>query len=142
MKIITLANGDLVTIKQKPWWLFWLGSNFTITLSPYVYTTDSIYANEDMDVLVHENVHLHQQAEMGKWKFYLKYIFSRDFRYQVEFDAYLTEFKWCVDHDRAFDISFVSSMLSSFGYLWCVSGRKATADFIAAMKTYIRQPTP
>ncbi len=140
MKTITLANGDLVTIKQKPWWLFWLGKYYTITLSPYVYTPDTTYENEDMDVLVHENIHLHQQSDMGKWKFYFNYVFSREFRYQSEFSAYTTQLKWYVDSGTRVNmpsqIDVIGNMLSSANYLWCVSKERSVKEMTDMMVAY------
>ena len=138
MKNVIVPGGETIVIQQKPWWLFWLGSNFTITLSPYVYTPDDVYMNEKdyTDIMVHENVHLHQQEDTGKWVFYLKYLFSSKFRYDMEFAAYMTQFKWYLDNNRGFDIGYVCDMLSSVDYMWCVSRDRAFNEFSAAIEEY------
>ena len=39
-------------------------------------------------LLAHEMVHIKQQKREGVLKYLFKYVFSRDFRYKVEFEAY------------------------------------------------------
>lgn len=50
---------------------------------------DNIYSKKRLpnDMLVHEMVHLRQQKK-GKWKHLFKYILSKRFRFDVEFEAY------------------------------------------------------
>ena len=129
------VTGEEVSVSTQPWWLCWLPTGYTITLSPNIYTTDELLAGPPSDlndIIVHENVHLHQQAP-GRFKFFFKYVFSRSFRYQAEFEAYCKQFQYYIDTNRPLlvDMWIIDTVeaLSSSNYLWCVSKDKALADF-------------
>jgi len=139
---VTLLDGEQVTFKGYPWWLFWLPAGYTITLSPNIYTDSSRFGTDPQSItdLVytgqHEIVHVRQQAAMGRWKFFLKYVFSRNFRYSQELPAYIAQFQWELDTHRpvtASNIKEVAAALSSWTYLWCVSEDKAIADITAGV---------
>jgi len=118
--------------------MFWLIPGYTITLSPNVYTpADNFTPEREINlfyICVHEHIHLGQQAAIGKWKFYFRYLTSRAFRYQMEFEAYLAEFKQQAADRRTPNVESVAENLASFGYFWCVKKEKAVADFTAALK--------
>lgn len=135
-KVVKIPGGE-VSVQSRPWWLFWLLPGYTITLYPNVYTSDNNLTPEReinlFYICVHEAVHLKQQAALGKWKFYFRYIFSRSFRYAMELEAYTAEFKQQIADRRSPNIESVAENLASFGYLWCVSKKKAVDDFSAAL---------
>lgn len=136
---VVMHDGTVVVVKERPWWLFWLLPGFRITLSPYVYVPKEVLSSpvDLMDTCVHEQVHLQQQST-GKWKFYMRYIFSRKFRYASELAAYTTEFQHYIDQRRDGNIRQLieqaATNLSSFPYLWCVKKESAIADFNTHLK--------
>ena len=141
-KIVTLPNGELVPVLPRSWWLFWLPTGFSITLSPNVYVPanhlEGGYETTLMNILVHENVHLHQQT-LGKSKFYWKYITSRSFRYACELEAYTTQYQYYMtqknySYNMDSIIENTATMLSSSNYFWCVSKAKALNDLTIALK--------
>lgn len=138
MKQLELPSGKLVSIATRPWWLFWVMPGYTITLSPMIYTTKELYnkCESRMDIWVHEGIHLRQQSAIGKWKFYWQYATNRSFRYRMEFEAYLTQFKFEISERRNPNVQGVAEALSSVGYLWCVKKEKAIADFTTALTDY------
>lgn len=136
-KEVITPKGDKVIIKSRPWHMIWLLPGFTITLSPYVYTPANNFTEERkvnlFYVAVHEAVHLRQQKEVGKWKFYWKYLTNRSFRYQMEFEAYLEEFQQNIAERRKPRLESTAKLLSSFPYFWCVKEEVALSDFKKAL---------
>lgn len=141
MRVVTLPNGMTVTVGTRTWLLFWLSSGYTITLYPNIYTTNATFNDPEgnMDVLMHESVHLNQQAS-SPFGFYLKYVFSRSFRYKAEFEAYLYQLKYYLDAgirvNMPSQIEVIANMLSSANYLWCVSKDQAVKDLTEAIVAY------
>ena len=135
--ILTLPNGVSVTLKPKPWWLFWVARGYTITLSPTIYTEQYMIdtPGANMDVWMHESVHLKQQASNPFW-FYLKYAFSRKFRYESELEAYTYQLHYYQSLGLSGlegQVEYMASILSSVNYVWCVSKDKALKDLTAAI---------
>ena len=139
---VKIKSGEEVTFTSYPWWLFWLASGYTITLSPKIYTDSSYFGTEQskIDDLVftaeHEIIHVRQQIAVGRWKFFFKYLFSRSFRYNSELPAYIAGLTAERNANRdvnASVIAGVASDLSSWTYLWCVNKNKAIADLTAGL---------
>jgi len=140
-KIVTLPNDGTripktVLVSTRPWWLFWLLPGYTITLYPSIYTSKKYFSVHNHNLLrsicVHEAVHLRQQ-EPSKFNFYVNYIFSRQFRYKAEFEAYLEEFKFQMSEKNTPSIEAIADNLASIGYFWCVNKDKAIRDFRTAL---------
>ena len=126
-----------VDVKPRPWWLFWVMPGYSITLYPYVYTpkmniTDPSRADRLMSICIHEAVHLEQQAP-SKFMFYLKYLYSKKFRYASEFEAYMAEFRVLMQARCTPNIEGIAANLASAGYLWCVKKEVAIRDFTSAL---------
>lgn len=134
---ILIPGGVTVTIKTKPWWLFWLLNGYTITLYPNIYTPRDNFTPNNASFLfytaVHENVHLNQQKALGKWKFYWAYLTSKKFRYAMELEAYSTQYKQEKSDGRNPNYMFAVDALSGFPYFWCVDRKTAIDDFRKAL---------
>lgn len=66
---------------------------FKITEDTVIAYGNCIYTNKDLhkDVLVHELVHLEQQKKYGLSTFTKKYLTDKNFRLQVEKEAYIAQ---------------------------------------------------
>jgi len=49
-------------IKERTWWLFWVGKGRWITLNPYIYYPKGINPEQYPAIIAHERIHLIQQA--------------------------------------------------------------------------------
>jgi len=75
-------------LKERTWWLFWLGENTWITLSPNIYYPKGIDVNRYPHVIAHEKVHIRQQSQGSYLGWMWKYLTSKSFRLQQEAEAY------------------------------------------------------
>lgn len=78
-------------------------------------------------VLAHEAVHIEQQKRDG-WRFYIRYIFSGDWRAKYEAEAY------AVNASGEIGIEYYAKILSGSLYLWPCSFERAKeliAHFLA-----------
>lgn len=71
-------------------------------------------------LLQHELVHVRQQVWDGKWRFFLRYIFSGKWRLKYEAEAYTTNIR-----NGSLTESEAANLLSSSMYLWCASRNEA-----------------
>lgn len=135
MRQVQLPDGHVIKVLPKPWWLFWLPSDFCITIDPYIYLPKKLYDDpvSRLDIMIHEHVHLVQQQD-HPFKFYLKYVFSKSFRYEAELQAYSVQLRylsWKLGTDL--DYSGIAKDLSSWRYLWCQSYDKVMSDLKKAL---------
>jgi hypothetical protein len=64
--------------------------NFSFTLNPFIFISKK---SDTPATMVHEEKHIEQQAKTGLIKFLWKYFTDKDYRYQVELEAYAAEIK-------------------------------------------------
>lgn len=76
-----------MSIKPRPWWLFFLGSRYWVTISPHIYHPKGVNPSLWPSVIEHETQYLGQQSRIGLVKFLWRYIWSRQFRYDMEIPA-------------------------------------------------------
>lgn len=76
-----------MSIKPRPWWLFFLGSRYWVTISPHIYHPKGVNPDLWPSIIEHETQHLGQQARIGLFRFLWRYVWSRNFRYQMEIPA-------------------------------------------------------
>ena len=125
-------------LKQHPWWLFWLPSRFWITLSPNIYYPKGENPNYYPAIIAHESVHLKQQSSGNLLKWYLKYVFSRKFRLQMEAEAYAVEVKYQLEAfpwDPAFSdrvLVCAARSLAKWSYMWAAKSQEAAEAAIRA----------
>lgn len=84
---------------------------------------DTIYCRNTLspDVIAHEEVHLRQQAKIGKDVWWRRYLDDADFRLSQEKEAYIAQSKWykknVKDRELRFQcIDFIARDLSSSMY--------------------------
>lgn len=60
----------------------------------------SFYGRMDQDLLVHELVHVKQHAAYpgGPEAWWARYLEDKDFRMEMELEAYRTQYAWCKEH--------------------------------------------
>jgi hypothetical protein len=63
-----------------PWLPFGLHG---LALRPFVF-----YKRGHESIIKHEMIHIAQQKSFGLMRYCWKYVFNKDFRYQMEFEAY------------------------------------------------------
>lgn len=76
-----------MNIKPRPWWLFFLGRDYWVTISPNVYHPKGVNPGLWPAIIEHETAHIWQQARYGLLRFLWRYIWSRQFRYDMEIEA-------------------------------------------------------
>lgn len=74
-------------IKPRPWWLFFIGSDFWVTIAPHIYHPRRTNPSLWPATVIHEETHIRQQEAMGLWKWLCKYSTSRTFRFSQEVEA-------------------------------------------------------
>jgi hypothetical protein len=120
-------------LKPHTWWLFWLPRNFWITISPNIYYPKGIDPKRYPEIIAHETVHLKQQST-GKYKWILKYIFSRQFRLAMEAEAIAKELQYDNLHFNPSvapqSLASYGEALSSWNYLWAAKSKQAAIDAI------------
>lgn len=72
-------------------------------------------------LIIHEVVHLERQKKMDNWKYILKYIFRRSFRFNEELLAYSAQMTYIKKHNLEFDVARYADSLSKIYYLWSTS---------------------
>lgn len=84
-------------IKNKTWiWnlSFFAGTGVSTAWGDTIYLAKGLDPELNREVINHEEIHLRQQKEIGKWKFLFKYLFCwplfwNQFRYDMEWEAYV-----------------------------------------------------
>lgn len=100
---------------------------------PKVYLPQKIYLNLKskkpskpyVALLLHEQMHIRRQKEIGWFLWYLKYLLFHKFRYEEEIKATIEEMKYLKRNKRYFDTSRRARHFSSYLYLWCCSYNEA-----------------
>jgi hypothetical protein len=98
---------------------------------PYIFIPESINKKlkesdtETLSILEHEKTHLKRMKEYGVFKWYLHYIFNKEFRLNEEVIAYKEQFKVFKKYDIEFDIDKYANILSSKVYLKMIDENKA-----------------
>ena len=64
--------------------------NFSFTCKPFIFISKK---SDNIHTTVHEERHIVQQEEQGLLKFLWKYYTDKEFRYQMELQAYAAEIK-------------------------------------------------
>ena len=78
-------------IKSKPWWLRrFVSDDMSVTLSPHIYLSDVVYANQAgyLPIIEHEKLHLKQQAGLGLLRWMYRYATNKAFVLDQETRAY------------------------------------------------------
>lgn len=82
-------------IKKAKWWKLvpFAGDHTATTLFGRIYVPEKLYPLSENDPLyIHELTHIRQQEKYGPL-FYVKYTLSKDFRLEVEAEAYANQVK-------------------------------------------------
>ncbi|HWA52240.1 MAG TPA: hypothetical protein VG895_04250 [Patescibacteria group bacterium] len=123
-----------VKIKTFPWTALPLLGKYTAhAIYPNIYIPKNIYENlksknpnpEYVSVLLHEQTHIKRQKQAGWFIWGLKYCFSRNFRFNEEFEAIKTQIKYLKSKNMKFDTARRAKYLSGPLYLWCISYKEA-----------------
>jgi hypothetical protein len=114
----------------KPKFLKFLGLiyNSAQVIYPYIIIPESLNKKSDpesLSILEHEKSHLKRMKEYGVFKWYLGYLFNKDFRLNEELYAYKRQFGFLKKYNIAFDIDKYSKILSSVIYLKMIDENKA-----------------
>lgn len=120
-------------LKPKPWYIP-IPSYFWITITPHIYHPKGIDPNQFPNIIAHENIHLSQQAIGNKYLWYLKYIFSRSFRLNMEARAIAAE----LDYDNLHNNTDAArrglegyvDALTSINYTWAASSKDIARKMI------------
>lgn len=79
-------------------------------------------------LLIHEETHRNRQKKMGWFKFGIKYIFDKRFRFNEELLAVKEGMKYLKKNNIAFDFEKNAKHLSGWLYLWPVSKNYAKEE--------------
>lgn len=115
-------------IRRKPRWLFFTGSNMWVTIYPHVYKPNGVPIV--VSILAHESIHFERQKEMGKWKWLLRYCFSKKFRLNEEVVAFIEEISYIPEYCREAAVNRFATQLSSRAYCWAAKDKAAAAELI------------
>lgn len=110
-----------------------LSKNSAHALYPYIYIPQWLYEelkkkNPDpyaIASLMHEQVHIRRQKEIGFLKFGILYLISRKFRFEEELLAIREQMKYLKKMGKEFDIEQRAKQLSGSMYLWSSSYSEA-----------------
>ena len=104
-------------LEPRPWWLFWLGKDRWLTLSPTIYHPANINPQGLPALVAHEETHLRQQSQR-KAVWLLRYLLQPSFRLSQEAEAIAVEVSHYTQEQAAWVISWYAQALSSHLYLW------------------------
>jgi hypothetical protein len=83
---------DGFNLRPKPLWLRSVTKPWQwVALDPNVYHPPMLDPLDYPAIIEHEKVHLSQQREMGKYAWFFRYIFSKNFRLAQELEPIVTE---------------------------------------------------
>ena len=101
---------------------FWFGAIAT-TVSPFVFINkkwlDQAHPEEVYVLKQHETVHILQQKQHGLLRFLWRYVTSKEYRFIVEYYAYLYDLKHLIDdleYDNYTAAGMIATVMSSATY--------------------------
>jgi hypothetical protein len=104
-------------LKTKPFWLSpFVGNLVWVTIYPNIYYPEGINPNLEPEIIAHENVHLKQQNDYGKWRWLWRYLTSKSFRLDQEAKAIAVEILHRQADMRDQYISWYANMLAGKNY--------------------------
>lgn len=118
-------------VKPKFFKFLGLVYNSVQVIYPYIIIPKSLNQKlkesdlESLSILEHEKTHLERMKEYGVFKWYLYYIFNKEFRLNEEVIAYKEQFEVLRKYDIEIDIDKYSNILSSKVYLKMIDKNKA-----------------
>ncbi len=126
-------------VRKKPYvieLLPWIGRGTSTALYPYVYLSRKAYdnilsANPDpysMSVLLHEQEHLKRAKKYGVLKWYVNYLFNRDFRFKEELAALKPQLGYVKSRGLTFNLELKARSLSGWLYFKPVSFDEALTE--------------
>lgn len=109
----------LPDLKPLPRWVSrLLPSGTWVTLSPTIYHPRDVDPAAYPHVILHEHVHLRQQASGLLW-WLLQYVLSRKFRLEAEAEAYAVEIKSLPEEAQPARLAEATQLLSGVLYFRC-----------------------
>jgi hypothetical protein len=79
-------------LTPKPWWLKIATKDWQwVAIDPKIYHPPHIDPLSRHAIIEHEKIHLHQQREMGKFKWLFRYAISKKFRLDQELEPIVVE---------------------------------------------------
>lgn len=125
-------------LKNRPWWLFIFPRYFWVTITPHIYHPKGINPEIYPEVVAHETTHLTQQANGNTLLWFLKYLFIRSFRLEMEAHAISVELAYDREHFKPIvatvSLQEYSIALSSWRYMWAASSPAIARDNILKYK--------
>ncbi len=79
-------------IRVKPWWLRLITKPWQwVTIWPHIYRPSDRLPEHYPAIVIHEQVHLAQQASVNRWRWIWTYLMNRRFRLEMEARAIAAE---------------------------------------------------
>lgn len=118
-------------LKEKPWWLkIFVPRNAWVTIYPHVYYPENDNPTLEVEIVIHENVHLKQQSEYGLYKWLWRYFTNKAFRLDQEAKAMAVELLTRPAHMREDYIKYYAGNLSGSFYHHAASSFESAAQKI------------
>lgn len=130
------AELELVNVRKKSVvfkLLPWLNNNTATAIYPNVYVPKRIYEDiqkkspdpYNVALVLHEQEHIKRAKAKGVFRFYCKYLWSREFRFEEELAATVPQFRYIKSHKLQNHLEYRARFLSGWIYFWPVSYEKA-----------------
>lgn len=110
-----------------------IGNKTALVIYPNIYLPKKVFENlksakpdpKNIAILLHEQEHIKRQSREGWFKWGVKYIFSRKFRFSEELVAIKASLRY---RKIGFDVEKEARILSGWLYLWPVSYKTAKRE--------------
>ncbi|MCK7507727.1 MAG: hypothetical protein MZV70_29215 [Desulfobacterales bacterium] len=123
-----LPTGQWVSIYKRPNWFNWImnkaaGEGFVIELFGKLWVDPIVdlqyWADTHHPVLYHELVHAQQQEICGEFRWYYKYVTSKNFRLDAEAEAYAEQLLKTSPAIRPTLLEEIAKWLAGPSYRYC-----------------------
>ncbi len=126
-------------VKVKDWYwnlIPWIGFSTATAIYPNIYIPPAVYQNlisktpnlYHQSRILHEQTHIDRQQTIGLFKWGLKYLINREFRYKEEILAISSAIEYIKSKGLTWDIQSTAKSLSGWLYFWMIPQSKAISD--------------
>ena len=122
--------------RPKPWWARRVSQpNQWVAFYPYIFHPAKVFPMSWPGLVAHNKHHLEQQRKIGRWLYFLKYMVSKRFRAEMEYEAIAVELHKSPVADKAKLVDHYAAALASPYYMNCVkTSAEARARILHAAK--------
>lgn len=104
--------------RPKPWWARLISQPHQwVSFYPYIYHPAKVFPLSWPGLVAHNKHHLEQQRKIGRWIYLLKYMASKKFRAEMEYEAVAVELHKTPVAERVMLLDLYARALASAYYM-------------------------